>query len=336
MKSVQRRSLLLGATALSVIPMTTASQDTRTSTMKPFSKGDVFVGATLLNNPADDHAGLGRIIQYDADLNEKGVLWIEGTSHLVGGLSFAPDGTMWGFDNLAWLVFTVGRDGKQRWTKKIMDRALGKVQFLPNGNLLFSEYFVGDAQPETLTTRYKTLPDHPGQVGVGQLYEMTPDLKLVRTFKPDVHGGMSRSMAITHATLGSDGQTLVYTSETGNRVMRFDLANSTQGADLKVLPPSQGGPPAMVFDVARAGRKILLPLGNKLVVVDEQSSQDIASIPLPGFGWAVVSAAIDGAHAYAANWFTGDVVKVSLTDNAVVAQIKIAPKCISGLAQFPG
>ena len=41
------------------------------STLKPFAPGDVFVGATLLNNPADDHAGAGRILQFDADLNER-------------------------------------------------------------------------------------------------------------------------------------------------------------------------------------------------------------------------------------------------------------------------
>jgi hypothetical protein len=35
--------------------------------MLPFEKGDVFLGLTLLNDPDDDHAGLGRIVQYDKD-----------------------------------------------------------------------------------------------------------------------------------------------------------------------------------------------------------------------------------------------------------------------------
>ena len=38
------------------------------SDIKPFEKGDVLVGATLLNDPDDDHAGDGRIIQYDNNL----------------------------------------------------------------------------------------------------------------------------------------------------------------------------------------------------------------------------------------------------------------------------
>ena len=62
------------------------------STMQPFAKGDIFAGATLLNRQDDDHAGDGRIFQYDSNLNEKGVLWTEGTTHLVGGLAFGPDG----------------------------------------------------------------------------------------------------------------------------------------------------------------------------------------------------------------------------------------------------
>ncbi len=334
MTTINRRSVLAGVASVSGVAMTASADEPRVSTMKPFAKGDVFVGATLLNNPTDDHAGLGRIIQYDAELKEKGVLWVTGTTHLVGGLTFAPDGTLWAFDNLGWSVLTVGRDGKQKSSMRLMDRAIGKVQFLKNGHALFMEYFKGDAQPETLTTRYKTLPDHPGQVGMGQIYEYDTNLKLVRTFSPDVHGGMSRSMAITHATLASDGKTLIYTSETGPRLMRFDVATAQQLPDLKNLPPSQGGPPAMFLDVARTGTKILLPLGNRLAVIDEQSGQDIASFPLPGFGWAVVTPSWDGSVAYVANWFTGDMAKVALADGAVTAQTKISPKCISGIAQF--
>ena len=74
---------------------------TKESTLQPFAKGDIFAGATLLNNPDDDHAGDGRIIQYDSDLNEKGVLWTEGTTHLIGGLRFGPDNTLWAFDSAA-------------------------------------------------------------------------------------------------------------------------------------------------------------------------------------------------------------------------------------------
>ncbi len=41
------------------------------STLQPFSPGDVFVGSTVLDGADDDHAGRGRILQYDAQLRKK-------------------------------------------------------------------------------------------------------------------------------------------------------------------------------------------------------------------------------------------------------------------------
>lgn len=306
-----------------------------TSTMQRFAAGDVFVGATVLNNPEDDHAGRGRILQFDADLNLKGVLWTEGTTHLVGGISFAPDGTLWAFDSFAWAVVRVSPDGTQLPIKKFADRPFGSVQFLDDGQFALIEYLKGSAQPENLTTRYPYLPDDPESVGHGEVYVFDANEKLVRTFAPDVHGGMSGSMGATHTTLGSDGHTLIYTSETGPRVMRFDLKTGTQLFDVLTLPPSQGGPPAMVFDVERKGENLLLPLGTKLTVMTE-SADVITEVPLDGFGWALVAPGLDDTYAYAANWFTGDVVKVSLEDGAVLARVTIAPNTLSGLAQFHG
>ena len=60
----------------------------RENTIQPFQDGDVFVSCTWLNDEVDDHRGWGRIIQYDADLNEKGVLWTEDTEHFVIGIKF--------------------------------------------------------------------------------------------------------------------------------------------------------------------------------------------------------------------------------------------------------
>ena len=56
----------------------------RTSTMQPFAPGDIFLGLTALDDPTDDHAGPGRIVQYGADLKKKGELWTEGGHHPVG------------------------------------------------------------------------------------------------------------------------------------------------------------------------------------------------------------------------------------------------------------
>ena len=68
---------------------------TNESDLKPFENGDILAAATILNNPDDDHAGDGRIIQYDSNLNVKGTLWTKNTTHLVQGLKFDKANNLW-------------------------------------------------------------------------------------------------------------------------------------------------------------------------------------------------------------------------------------------------
>ena len=77
-----------------------------------WTAGDVFVAATELNNADDDHAGRGRLLQYDAALNLKGALYIEQTTHLLGGLKFDSDGVLWAFDSQGFRVLNIHRDGR--------------------------------------------------------------------------------------------------------------------------------------------------------------------------------------------------------------------------------
>ena len=305
------------------------------STLQPFARGDVFIGATLLNDPDDDHAGRGRILQFDADLNLRGVLWIEDTTHLVGGLTFAPDNTLWAFDSFAWLVVRVQPDGTLLPARRFADRPFGSVQFLDKGHFVLIEYLKGSAQPEQLTTRYPYLPDDPGSVGHGEIYEYDAGENLVRRFMPEVHGGVSGSMGATHTTLSSDGHTLIYTSETGPRLMRFDLRAGAQLSDLMTLPEAPpGAPPAMMFDVERLkDDRLVLPLGTRVAVLKE-SGGEVASFPLQGFGWALVAPGLNGETAYAANWFTGEVVRLSLKDGGISARVTIAPRCLAGIVQL--
>jgi hypothetical protein len=46
-------------------------EEKKINTMKPFEKGDIFLGCTYLNDEIDDHKGDGRILQYDKELNPK-------------------------------------------------------------------------------------------------------------------------------------------------------------------------------------------------------------------------------------------------------------------------
>ena len=47
-----------------------------------------------------------------------------------------------------------------------------------------------------------------------------------------------------------------------------------------------------------------------------------------------VAPGLNGERACAANWFTGEVVQVSLEDGDILARVTIAPKCLAGIVQF--
>ena len=160
---------------------------TKDSTIQPFAKGDILVGATLLNNDADDHAGDGRIIQYDSDLNEKGVLWVDGTTHLVGGLQFGPDGNLWAFDNIAHSVLRISPEGKQLPEIKFAERSFSHCCFAPDGSILMGEHLVGDGSgfPEWMgkfADMGTTLAKIPGEdvFGHGHIFRFTMEGELIK------------------------------------------------------------------------------------------------------------------------------------------------------------
>ena len=115
------------------------------NTMQPFEKGDVIVACTVLNNPDDDHAGDGRLLQYDADLNEKGVLWVPQTTHLINGLKFGPDGTLWAFDQHIHMVLNI--DPKTlavTVVEGLAPRSLSNVNWMADGSTIFGEHLCSD------------------------------------------------------------------------------------------------------------------------------------------------------------------------------------------------
>ena len=57
----------------------------KTSTLKPFAKGDIFLGCTYLNDPSDDHKGEGRILQFDRNWIAKGTWYTTGTRYFIVG-----------------------------------------------------------------------------------------------------------------------------------------------------------------------------------------------------------------------------------------------------------
>lgn len=312
------------------------------STLKPFARGDILVGATVLNRTDDNHAGDGRIIQFDSDLKEKGVLWTEGTTHLVGGLKFGPDKTLWAFDSHHYAVLRVSPAGKQLPGKKYADRAFSNVSFMPDGGLLFGEHLVGNTiklPPERpLGT---TLPKVPGTdlFGYGHVYKFSADGKLLKEYATESNGGMAGFLGVTATSLAADGRTLVYCSETGPRVYRYDVVADKQLPDLVTLQPGSG---ELVLTIQHRDDGTLLFIkasrvtGFKLQHL-KPDGEVLRNWDLPGPGWATMTPTLEPGILLLGNFFTGTLAKFDLGSGAIVAQVETGvQRSLAGIAQFAG
>jgi len=315
---------------------------TKQSTLQRFEKGDVFVGATLLNNPDDDHAGDGRIIQYDAELNEKGVLWTQGTTHLVGGLKFGPDGNLWAFDSSEYAVLRISPAGEQLPTIKFADRSFSNVNFLPDGSIVLGEHLVGKEirlpPDRPLGT---TLPFMPGtdRFGDGHVFRFTMDGEQLREYATETHGGMPGFLGCTTATLAPDNRTLVYCSELGTNVYRYDLEADEQLPNLITYEDGSGNmsiAPAYMPD----GRLLYMMANFKKGFCLQSLADDgdvTQSWDMPGPGWAALGTSIEKNVAFIGNFFTGSFMKFDLDSGESINSAETGvQRSLAGIAQYPG
>ena len=337
MKMASRSMMGAVATVLLAAGMTAAAEEpARVSTATPFRKGDVIVASTVMNDPNDDHAGIGRLFQYDEDLNLKGEIWLQGSHHKVGGLAFGPDGKLWAMSPNDPVVMEVGRDAKQLPLRKWSDRSYSSVTFAPDGTLWFGEHLQGKVTSfPQFSTKFHYLPGRD-VIGDGVIEHVGADGKLLHSYKVATHGGMLGFHSVTSTVLADNGTRMVYISETGNVVKQYDLKNDRQLPDLALFKDDPQVPMTIVM-VKAADGNLLLSTGRAVVVLDVKTGAILRNYPLEGMGWAAVAPTTDGKGMIVGNFFTGDVVKVSLADGSVLKRANIGEKrSLSGIAQFPG
>lgn len=302
--------------------------------------GDILVAATQLNNSADDHAGEGRILHFDTQLQLKAEITLPHTTHLVGGLKFDPSGVLWAFDSQEFVILNLHHDGRIERRDEFGARPYSHAHFLSDGSVLLAEHVVGDhIKPEIATRMHTELPFMPGtqRFGDGHVWHFAADGRLIKEYATATHGGMGGFLGVTMSAVSADEKTLVYCSETGSRLMRYDLANDTQLPDLQSFaPPFPPGPPPMFFAMQYGTQGELWVLrGGSVHRVDPVSGDTLGEAPLEGFGWALIElAAGPGTEAWVSNFFTGEVAKIDLQTGAKLASVQTgAAKAVAGLAE---
>lgn len=316
----------------------------RESTMQPFAPGDIFLGLTDLNDPTDDHAGDGRIVQYDADFRKKGELWTEGGRHLVGGLNFGPGGLLWAFNDLS-VIHVDPKTGRQLpLSTKFRPRVYRSVNFGPDGSAYLGEHMLAKDPPpgiEKLTTiRFPRLPD-TGWLGHGRIYKYDRDWNLVREWDVDHCPELTGFKGVTHSTIHPSGRFIAYTAETSKRIMRFDVVNERQMPDLVKYPGDDIRDGNWVIALRYRPDGTLLATRSRTMDLIDEDGRTLREYSLGDtYGWAEVMPCRDPRHVLLANIWTGIAAKYDLERGEIVATLdtgfKAPRRSLAGIAEYPG
>ncbi len=309
---------------------------TKNSTMKPFAPGDIFLGCTyLMNVPGDDHAGEGRILQYDRNMVPKGTLYTEGTTHLIVNLRFGPDGVLWGFDPFSHAVVRVGPDGRQLPPVNFPDRGWGSVCFGHDGNVFLCEYLKGNKPYQGGDMRL--LPG-TSVVGYGRIAQFTSDFRLVREFDNETAESVTGFHGVTHSVMHPSGRFISYITDLGMRVLRFDVASGQQMPDLVTYP---GGPEYMrkwTTGVAYLDDGTLLLLRGSFIDFIDAEGHSLRTIALDEYGYAMITMSTDQRHVYCTNIFTGVMSKIDIEAGRIIGQIDTGlakpQRSLAGVAEY--
>jgi hypothetical protein len=136
------------------------------------------------------------------------------------------------------------------------------------------------------------------------------------------------------SALSPDESTLVYCSETGTRLMRYDLESARQLPDLQRLPE---GEREMFFAMDYGPRsRLYVSRGTRVDLVSPEG-RTMCCYPLDGHGWATLKAAADGRHLYIGNYFSGQLVKLELESGEQVAVADTGvERSLAGIAEYVG
>jgi hypothetical protein len=312
------------------------------STMQPFDAGDILLGCTLLNDPQDDHAGAGRILQYDADLQLKGELWTEGGHHLVGGLQFDGNGLLWAFNDHS-VLHVDSKTGRQLPLAKFPVRAFYSAAFAADGSVYLGEHRNAKNPPTGIekfsNMKMQRIPDK-GVLGYGNIYKFNADWELEQEFDVENAPEFLGFKGVTHMSLHPSDRFIAYTTETTKRILRYDVINDCQMPDLFTCPGEgfpQGGYCAAVEYLADG--KLLATLGAAVAMLDEEGAV-LREYPLDGSGWSHIEACRDGEHALLSNIWLGVVIKLHIETGEIVATLdtgfKAPNRCVAGIAEFAG
>lgn len=271
--------------------------------------GDICIAASYSEGEVDirRNSGVGRVLVYDQNLTVKGALWTDDQG-LVIGLAYCPKTqTLIVSDVASQTVRCFSRDGTQRPAFPDMQgKPFGPIAVAKDGTVIIGEHIKGDKPPF---------------MGGGEIYEFSTDGLLRNHYSAENDPGKFGFHGVTNmALLEEDNgaqKTVLYISETGKRVMQYDLSAGRQADDLFLLDDDG--------DKSTAGISVT-PEGDILLAtvygagLYDRSGKLTTAYDIPSDrGWSAVRVAASGEAFYIANFFTGRLEKRSLKTGDILA-----------------
>ncbi|MCP5328820.1 MAG: hypothetical protein R3E75_11035 [Steroidobacteraceae bacterium] len=290
---------------------------------QPFATGDLLIAATDVDDRNVDlrnHAGPGRVLHYGADFAPKGELRT-GQTGLVVGLAIDPaDQSLYACDPGSQTVTRFDREGRCTGPASLFPRTrIGALLFLPDGRFVAG-----------LHSSLGEPPDQPGpRLWIGDLRRGT-----IEGLTVEVDGGRRGFHCVTHVALAADGHTLLYVSEAGRRLMRYDVEARCQLPDLLILaaddPRGTYGPAVLrdgrVLMATGSGALLLSPDGQTLRSYEFGSAS----------GWSRLTLSLDQRVFHVGNFVEGRLETRDVETGELRHVLDIQRRyCLSGLAEVP-
>ena len=279
--------------------------------------GDLFLVLNEIDQSNIDYrkgiSGQCRIVHYDRDFNEKGVLWTGEAGMLVGLLYNPGERRLYATNPQCNSILAYDAAGAQhRLGSFLPERRYGNMALARNGDIVVGLHSLYGAAIED---------EH----GDGKLIRFNPQSGTARFHEVEIDGGRGGRHCVSNLALGADDRTVYYASEAGRRLCRYDTESRRQLPDFVAFGDDDAMrtygmgvlPGGEVLMASGSGAALFGPRGERL-----QSYE----VPLES-GWTRAKPALDGRHFYLSNFLHGLLQRRDIASGAVVGELNTGLKC---------
>lgn len=291
--------------------MTSMSPDTLTPDTKTpvdLEAGDICVAATYAVGEPDirRNMGDGRVLVYTKNMELKGALWTSETGLVIGVEYCKHSNVLFVSDLISQTVKRFSMQGELLPSfADQQGKPLSTMEFTEDGSMIAGEHVKGDRPPF---------------MGGGEIYSFSPDGKQLAHYPVDRDKGKFGFHAVTNLCLVDDGNRAIYLSETGKRIMQYDLGAGKQLGDLLAFDDDNDKFTAGLSLTKDGNLLISHVYGVDLYDLSGKLLKEYTGIPRDR-GWAAVWACQDGKSFLVGNFFTGRIEKRCLTSGDLLGEI---------------